>query len=107
MISPQRAHREAPQRAFLVERYISPAAAVSLAGATAHAAELCARSHDVHYLYSVYLPTEDTCFCLFRAQSPDAVHALNDHANFALDRITEVELLVCSSVEPPQRRRPS
>jgi hypothetical protein len=41
----------------------------------------------VQYLHSAYLPAEDTCFCLFRAATAEAVRALNDAASFALDRI--------------------
>jgi hypothetical protein len=44
----------------------------------------------VRYLHSVYLPAEDTCFCLFRAPTAETVHALNDEASFALDRIAAV-----------------
>jgi hypothetical protein len=52
----------------------------------------------VQYLHSAYLPTEDTCFCLFRAPSSDAVRAVNSEGQFALDRITDAVLLF--SVEP-------
>ncbi len=76
---------------FLVERYISPDAAVELAASSARLARLCANpaltAPRVSYQYSAYLPTEDTCFCLFRAASVDAVRALNDQADFGLDRI--------------------
>jgi hypothetical protein len=62
-------------------------------------ARLCAESNHtgsaVRYLYSTYLPTEDTCFCLFQAASSDAVRAMNSQAGFALDRITVAALLVC------------
>jgi hypothetical protein len=111
MISTQPARSDTPQRAYLVERYISPATADELVGSTARTADLCAdRDHiaaGVQYLYSAYLPSEDTCFCLFRAASSDAVRAVNDHADFALDRITDAELLVCISAEAQSSRRPS
>ena len=110
MISPQPVHRDGPQRAFLVERYISPTAAKDLAGWTARAADLCTDpdhvDSGVQYLYSAYLPTEDTCFCLFRAVSSDAVRALNGEADFAVDRITDAALLVCNSGQAPLLRRP-
>lgn len=83
--------------AFLVERYLPPAAADSLAASVARVALLCAdMSHSglgVQYLHSAYLPTEDTCFCLFRAPDSDAVRAINREADFALDRITDAVLL--------------
>ena len=53
----------------------------------------------VHYLQSTYVPAEETCFCLFRATSPDAVRAVNDAADFALDRITDA--LVLFDCAPP------
>ena len=91
--------------AFLVERYIPPLAATHLAASVARVARLCALSMeqkpglatDVQYLHSVYLPTEDTCFCLFRAPSADAVRAVNDDADFPLDRITAAVLLLPES----------
>lgn len=85
---------------YLVERYLSPTAAEGLPAATARVAKLCADvDHSdgaVHYLYSAYLPTEDTCFCLFRASSGDAVRTVNNLAGFAFDRITDALLLVCT-----------
>jgi hypothetical protein len=92
------------QRAFLVERYLSPTAAVGLTAGTARVTRQCADVHsagtDVRYLYSAYLPSEDTCFCLFSAVSSEAVRAVNDLAGFPLDRITEATLLVGSVNSP-------
>jgi hypothetical protein len=89
-------HDESPH-AFLVERYVSPLATVDLAAASARLARLCAdptvTGGRVRYLYSAYLPTEDTCFCLLRAPSSDAVRAVNARAIFALDRIIDAVLL--------------
>src|SRR5258706_822775 len=48
---------------------------------------------EVRDLLSAYLAGEDTCFCLFQAATADAVRALNDEADFALDRITAAVLL--------------
>jgi hypothetical protein len=82
-----------PSSVFLVERYLPAAAAGSLASSVARVARLCALSAEpgsaskVQYLHSAYLPAEDTCFCLFRAATAEAVRALNDEASFALDRI--------------------
>jgi len=47
----------------------------------------------VSYLYSAYLPTEDTCFCLFRATSAQAVRAVNNQARFAFDRLVDAVLI--------------
>jgi hypothetical protein len=84
---------DGPSSVFLVERYLPAAAAANLASSVARAAQLCALSAEsgsdskVQYLHSAYLPAEDTCFCLFRAATAEAVRALNDEASFALDRI--------------------
>jgi Protein of unknown function (DUF4242) len=96
---------DSDRTAFLVERYLPPAAADGLPASVARAARLCAdvsRSGlGVHYLYSVYLPTEDTCFCLFRAQSSDTVREVNAEADFALDRITNAVLLFSGDSRTP------
>jgi hypothetical protein len=47
----------------------------------------------LQYLHSIYLPSEDTCFCLFRGVSVDALRDINHEAGFALDRITDALLL--------------
>jgi hypothetical protein len=93
MTTPRVRDLEGPCSLFLVERYLPAAAAGNLASSVARAAQLCALSAEsgaaaeVQYLHSTYLPAEDTCFCLFRAASAEAVRALNDEASFALDRI--------------------
>lgn len=93
MTTPRVRDPDGPSSVFLVERYLSAAAAVNLASSVARAAQLCALSAGsgaasrVHYLHSAYLPAEDTCFCLFRAATAEAVRALNEEASFALERI--------------------
>jgi hypothetical protein len=90
---------------FLVERYLPPTAADGLPVSVARAARLCTDSGrsgiEVEYLSSVYLPTEDTCFCLFRAPSSNAVRAVNTKADFALDRITNAVLLFAGDSRTP------
>jgi hypothetical protein len=74
---------------YLVERYLAAAAADGLPDTIARLAEACGRSgRRVRYLHSTYLPSEDTCFCLFEAGSPEAVRAVNAAAGFTVDRIT-------------------
>jgi Protein of unknown function (DUF4242) len=88
--------------AFLVERYLPTPEAGALADSVTRVARLCAdldgAGAAVQYLHSAYLPTEDTCFCLFRAVSANDVSAVNSAAAFSFDRITEAVLLF--SVEP-------
>ena len=97
MTSPRPFDTRAAASAFLVERYLPPVAGDRLASAVARVARLCTDSGrsgiEVEYLYSAYLPAEDTCFCLFRAHSSKAVRAVNAKADFALDRITNAVLL--------------
>jgi Protein of unknown function (DUF4242) len=87
---------EGPASAFLVERYLPATEVDGLADSVARVARLCAdparAGVGVEYLHSAYLPTEDTCFCLFRAPSSDAVRAVNNEGHFALDRITDAVL---------------
>jgi hypothetical protein len=47
----------------------------------------------VRYLYSAYLPAEDTCFCLFQAPSADIVRAVNQQARFTFDRLIDAVLM--------------
>jgi hypothetical protein len=83
---------DASATTFLVERYLPTAAISGLTDSVARVAFLCAQSlrdgAGVRYLQSTYLPTEDTCFCLFEATSPDAVRAVNAAGHFVVDRIT-------------------
>ena len=105
MTTPRRRDPDSPSSVFLVERYLPAAAAGNLAASVARAAQLCVLSAGsgsasrVQYLHSVYLPAEDTCFCLFRAATAEAVRALNDEASFALDRIAAAVQLY--PVTPP------
>lgn len=84
-----------------MERYLPVSALEDLAASVAHVARLCAEQGDgstaIRYLQSTYVPSEDTCFCVFQAQSSDAVRAVNDAGHFPLDRITEAVLLFTSA----------
>jgi hypothetical protein len=99
---------DGPSSVFLVERYLPAAAAENLASSVARAAQLCALSaesgaaSEVQYLHSAYLPAEDTCFCLFRAATAEAVRALNDEASFALDRIAAAVQLYPVNLVPDE-----
>ena len=97
---------------FLVERYVPPSAAESLAAAIPRAARLGTLRAEpgsalsVLYLLSAYLPAEDTCFCLFRAATANAIRALNNEAGLPLDRITAATLFypTSPSSDLPERR---
>jgi hypothetical protein len=113
MTTARRRHPDGPASVFLVERYLPAAAAGNLAASVSRAAQLCTLSavrgpaSQVQYLHSAYLPTEDTCFCLFRAATAEAVSALNEEAGFALDRITAAVLLypISPASDEPRKTR--
>ena len=84
--------------AFLVERYLPAGAVADLATSVARVARICADQGSgrtaVRYVQSMYLPSDDTCFCLFQAPSSDAVRAVNDAGHFPFDRITSAVLVI-------------
>ena len=101
---------------FLVERYLGPTAALDLTASVARLARLAEMSGEstggrpepagrVRYLHSTYLPSEDTCFCLFRAATAEAVRTLNERADFPLDRITPAVLLLAGDLGRAGRER--
>ena len=75
---------------FLVESYVrqldEPGAA-AIAGA---AAELRGLGVGVVWLRSVVLLAEETCFCLFSADTVEHVVAASERAGLDFDHITEV-----------------
>ncbi len=94
---------------YLVERYLSAAAAAGLASSVARVARGCLERSglgpgvpSVRYLHSIYLPAEDTCFCVFQAASAEAVRAVNAAADFALDRVSDAILMFAGEPAPPE-----
>ena len=81
-----------PTNLFLVERYL-PATNLEVLSATVRrVADACATRRDagvdIHYVHSIYIPAEDTCFCVFRAASAAVVRDANDALTFRIDRIS-------------------
>ena len=78
---------------FLVERYLPSPSQAGLAASVARVVQACAESacddNEVRYLHSTYLPAEDLCFCVFQAPSVAAVQAVNEAAEFTINRITD------------------
>jgi hypothetical protein len=90
-----------PGGLYLVERYLAASAARQLPAVVARLAGFCSDSAGgVAYLHSTLLPTEDTCFCLFRASSGDAVRAVNADAGFRVDRLTDAVLMFDGVTRP-------
>ena len=77
---------------FLVERYVPASDLDQLAAAVHRVAHRCGEHRragvDVAYVHSIYIPAEDTCFCVFRAPSTDDVREVNDVEAFVFDRVS-------------------
>ncbi|MGN6869268.1 MAG: nickel-binding protein [Solirubrobacteraceae bacterium] len=80
-------------REFVTEQYLSAACsdvAASRASAARRAAEqLTSEGMPVHFVRSIFIPEDETCLHLYRAESIDAVRAAATRASLALDRIAE------------------
>ena len=96
---------EAGRRLYLVEHDLcglSPAQLASVHRALAEAVRRQARQGSpVRYVQRIYAPEEHKCLCLFEADSPDPVRAVNDIAQFPLARV----VAVLSSVPDNTSRR--
>ena len=81
-----------PTNLFLVERYLPATNLEALSAAVRRVADACTTRRssgvDIHYVHSIYIPAEDTCFCVFRAASAAAVRDTNDAQTFRIDRIS-------------------
>ena len=77
---------------FLVERYLPIADLDELAATVAAAAKACDDQRKtgvtMRYLHSTYVPSDETCFCVFEAESAQDVSALNVDIDFRIDRIS-------------------
>jgi Nickel responsive protein SCO4226-like len=85
---------------FLVETYVARAdgAAVERGAERARdaAERLTREGTPVHFLRSVFVPEDETCFYLYQAASSDAVHAAAHRAALPFERVVE-------TVAEPQR----
>jgi hypothetical protein len=79
---------EPGEQAFLVERYLPSVDLATLSQSINRVAKACTTGHDVRHLHSTFVPEDDTCFCVFRASSIEAVQAVNEVARFPVDRIS-------------------
>ena len=82
------------RKTFLVESYVrrldEPAAAAIAGRVERAAAELAGFGIAVVWLRSLALLDEETCFCLFSAETAEDVLAANERAGLDFDHITEV-----------------
>jgi hypothetical protein len=96
------------ERVYLVERYLSAAAAADLEAAVTRVARVCSASRGtgaVQYLHSTFVPADDTCFCAFQAGSSDAVRAVNRTARFGFDRISDAQTIQPADLVKRSTRR--
>ncbi len=81
-----------PTNLFLIERYLPATTLEELSTAVERVAHACRTRRmagvDIRYLHSIYIPAEDTCFCVFRAASAAVVRDANDAPTFRIDRIS-------------------
>lgn len=85
---------------FVVERYLPAVSLEDLAAAVdrdRRAAEgMTAAGIPVRHLSTIYVPSDESCFCLFDAPSADALREAQECSGIGFERIVEAVQL------PPQ-----
>ena len=77
---------------YLIEAYVAGGDIADLQDqARATAAAMRGEGHEVRYLRSVLVRTDETCFHLFEAGSEDVVAELGRRAGLSYERIVEAE----------------
>ncbi|HEY8831843.1 MAG TPA: DUF4242 domain-containing protein [Gemmatimonadaceae bacterium] len=78
---------------FMVERELPGISMGQLAdaqkAAIATSKEFSAKGKPVEYIRSMYVPGEDKCMCLFKADNADTVKQVNDTAHIPYTRVVE------------------
>jgi hypothetical protein len=78
---------------YLIETYVAGGDITDLqARARATAESMRGEGHEVRYLRSVLVRTDETCFHLFEAASEDLVAELGRRAGLRYERIVEAEV---------------
>lgn len=75
---------------FYMPRSAAQAAAHGGANARSAAEELARAGTDIRFCRSIFLPSEETCFVLFEAESAEAVRDAARLAQLPSDRISAV-----------------
>jgi hypothetical protein len=92
---------EHPTTTYLVERYLPGVDSMQLAAAITAVETSTARMRvtgtAIRYLGSMFVPTDEACFCLFAARSEQTVREANELAAFPMARA--VPAVLC----PPER----
>jgi hypothetical protein len=80
-------------REFVAEQYLAAIASEGATGgadAARRAAEQVSREGTlVYFVRSIFVPEDETCIYLFRAESIDAVRAATARASMVVERIAE------------------
>lgn len=75
---------------FLVEIYSSRASVAAHVEDVSRAAEqTAAAGEDVRFIRAIFVPEEETCFCLYQSPSADAVREVVTRAGLRFARISE------------------
>jgi hypothetical protein len=78
---------------YVAERYLPGITREKLLQATRRArrasTEMTAEGTPVRYLRSIFLPEDETSYCLFEASSREAVERANHRADVPFDRVME------------------
>ncbi len=85
---------------YLVERYLPGRDRAWLDAALAR---LRSASGEASYLGSTYVPTDDSCFCRFEAETPDDVRDANELAEVPFARIVAVEEIGAEVLRPTEK----
>ena len=80
-------------REFVVEQYLSAsdgeAAVEGACAARAAAEQLTNEGTEVEFVGSIFVPSDETCIHLYRAESSEAVRAAAARASLRPERVTE------------------
>jgi Nickel responsive protein SCO4226-like len=85
---------------YLVERYLPGRNRAWLEAALAR---LRKQRRRAQHLGSIYVPTDESCFCRFEARTADDVRDANEAAGVPFARIVEAEEIGISEPEPAKK----
>jgi len=91
---------------YLVELYLSRHASDGLHALADQACEsarqMTREGTPVRYLRSIFLPEDETCFCLYESSSAEAVARASQRAGLSFERVTRVVEGAKVAAPPPE-----
>jgi hypothetical protein len=88
---------------YVVERDLPDFTAEQLGAAAtraqAAANEMSRLGVPIRYRRSIYLPSEEKCYCLFEGESADAIREVNERAGLPFNRIMEAIYIDSENLE--------